>query len=367
MSSSSDSSHYTSANEDDMVSEKFTTNIIITDDEDDDAPIITVRDLLKETLLEIKHPLIYTYANTHARMFWRQEEIPFDKDAVQFPTLPIVEQKMIRKANAFFLIADSVVGDTTMAIAEQIGDSSARSFYAAQNHIEQVHKDVYSRMFLACEQPIPGLTREHQLQLYCDEINTMKSILLKRKFCLAKNLTLVMMLLRNTFVEGIFFTTSFACMLWLKKRGKCEGVVKANEWILRDEALHWMFGCEVYKLLFVDEGKGVTQETIHDLATEAYNIECQFIDELIEEDFAEMTRKNMKTHLKHCINMVVEKLGVKPIFEPTESPFEFAKFLNYPVKANFFETRVTNYSLAVGDLWENNKPQPQFKDFTLSI
>lgn len=44
-------------------------------------------------------------------------------------------------------------------------------------------------------------------------------------------------------VEGIFFSSSFAAMFWLKGRGIMPGLSHANELIARDEGMHTSFAC----------------------------------------------------------------------------------------------------------------------------
>ena len=42
-------------------------------------------------------------------------------------------------------------------------------------------------------------------------------------------------------IEGIFFSSSFASIYWIKKRGVMPGLTFSNELISRDEALHTEF------------------------------------------------------------------------------------------------------------------------------
>ena len=44
-------------------------------------------------------------------------------------------------------------------------------------------------------------------------------------------------------VEGIFFSSSFAAVFWLRLRGVMHGVVQANTMIARDEGMHMKFAC----------------------------------------------------------------------------------------------------------------------------
>ena len=50
-------------------------------------------------------------------------------------------------------------------------------------------------------------------------------------------------------VEGIFFSSSFAAIYWIKKRGLMPGLTLSNEFISRDEALHTEFAIMIYSKL----------------------------------------------------------------------------------------------------------------------
>lgn len=50
-------------------------------------------------------------------------------------------------------------------------------------------------------------------------------------------------------VEGIFFSSSFAAIFWLKSRGLMPGLGQSNELISRDEGQHTKFACLLHRQL----------------------------------------------------------------------------------------------------------------------
>lgn len=74
-------------------------------------------------------------------------------------------------------------------------------------------------------------------------------------------------------VEGIFFSSSFAIIFWLKSRGVMPGLSFANELISRDEGLHQEFACELFKRILHKPDPAV----ITSMVTEAVNIEKKFV------------------------------------------------------------------------------------------
>ena len=73
-------------------------------------------------------------------------------------------------------------------------------------------------------------------------------------------------------VEGVFFSSSFAAIFWVKGRGLLPGLCHSNELIMRDEGQHMAFACELYKLL--DEV--VPSDVVHGMIQEAVALEQNF-------------------------------------------------------------------------------------------
>ena len=73
-------------------------------------------------------------------------------------------------------------------------------------------------------------------------------------------------------VEGIFFSSSFAAIFWLRSRGLLPGLCHMNELIARDEGLHTNFACLLHEHLLYKPTHGV----IEDIIRQAVDIEVQF-------------------------------------------------------------------------------------------
>ena len=94
-------------------------------------------------------------------------------------------------------------------------------------------------------------------------------------------------------VEGIFFSSSFACIYWIKKRGLMPGLTFSNELISRDEALHTEFAVLLYSKLV----RKLPKKKVVDIISEAVEIEKEFIaDGLIDIHQLDTT---IKVYLKY--------------------------------------------------------------------
>lgn len=65
-------------------------------------------------------------------------------------------------------------------------------------------------------------------------------------------------------VEGIFFSSSFAAIFWLRTKGVLPGLCHSNELISRDEGLHTAFAALLHNHLRVRTNDAVVRRIIGD-------------------------------------------------------------------------------------------------------
>lgn len=73
-------------------------------------------------------------------------------------------------------------------------------------------------------------------------------------------------------VEGIFFSSSFAAIFWIRAKGVMPGLTSSNVLISRDEGLHTSFACLLYELI----GRPVPADVVYGMVEDAVNLEIQF-------------------------------------------------------------------------------------------
>jgi ribonucleotide reductase beta subunit family protein with ferritin-like domain/intein/homing endonuclease len=142
-------------------------------------------------------------------------------------------------------------------------------------------------------------------------------------------------------VEGIFFSGAFCSIYWLKKRGLMPGLTFSNELISRDEALH----CEFAILLYSKMQKKIDKSRIHEIIKEAVDIEIEFICQALPCRLIGMNSDLMTQYIKFVADRLVVQLGYKKIYNVI-NPFDFMELISLEGKTNFFERKVSEYSLA---------------------
>ena len=142
-------------------------------------------------------------------------------------------------------------------------------------------------------------------------------------------------------IEGIFFSGAFCAIYWLKKRGLMPGLTFSNELISRDEALHTEFAVLLYSKLT----HKVRKSKVYDIVKEAVELECIFITDSLPCRLIGMNDELMKKYIKFCADRLCVQLGYDKIYNES-NPFDFMELISLEGKSNFFEKRVSEYSLA---------------------
>jgi ribonucleotide reductase beta subunit family protein with ferritin-like domain len=143
-------------------------------------------------------------------------------------------------------------------------------------------------------------------------------------------------------VEGLFFSGSFCSIFWLKKRGLLPGLTFSNELISRDEGMHCDFAILLYGML----NNKLDESIVHQLFKEAVEIEKEFIIEAIPCNLIGMNADMMKEYIEYVCDRLLKQLNYKVIYN-SKNPFDFMELISLEGKTNFFEKRVSEYSLAM--------------------
>lgn len=143
-------------------------------------------------------------------------------------------------------------------------------------------------------------------------------------------------------VEGLFFSGSFCAIFWLKERGlMVKTLGKSNEWIARDEGLHTDFAVLLYKYV----NNKLNEREAHCMMHDAVNIEEEFICESLPVSLIGMNAEEMKKYIRFVADRLLVQFGYQKLFR-TSNPFHFMEKLSLEGKTNFFEQRVSEYSIA---------------------
>jgi ribonucleoside-diphosphate reductase subunit M2 len=220
-----------------------------------------------------------------------------------------------------------------------VQNSEARAFYGFQIAMENIHSETYSILIDSYIKDAEEKTKLFQA------ITNFPCIEKKAKWAIKwihdKKSNFATRLIAFACVEGIFFSGSFCSIYWLKKRGLMPGLTFSNELISRDEALHTEFAIYIYSRL----EKKLSKKKIQEIIEEAVTIEKEFINEALPCRLIGMNSVLMNQYIEFVADRLAIQLGNEAIYKST-NPFDFMEMISLEQKTNFFESRVSEYSLA---------------------
>lgn len=299
-------------------------------------------------LFPIKHQKIWNLYKQIEASFWTAEEIDLSADLTDWAKLKDSERHFISYVLAFFAASDGIVSENlAVRFYNDVDIPEARMFYAFQIAMEGIHSETYS---LLIDTYISDAAEKNKLFNAIENIPIVKE---KADWALKwinSKESFAERLVAFAAVEGIFFSSSFCAIYWLKKRGLMPGLAFSNELISRDEGAHTEFACLLYETL----GFNLTQEVISLIIKEAVELECRFATDAIPVELIGMNSKMMSEYIKFIADRLSTSLGCKKIYN-AENPFEWMEMISLQGKTNFFEKKVSAYKKAgVGNSAKEN-------------
>jgi len=294
-------------------------------------------------MFPIQHDDIWKMYLKHVDCFWRAEEIDLSRDMNDWPSLTNDEQHFVKMILAFFAASDGIVCENLATrFMGEVQWAEARAFYGFQIAMENIHSHTYS---LLIDTYIADPLEKDRLFTALDNFECIrKKAAWAQKWIENKDASFATRLVAFSCVEGIFFSSSFAAIYWLKKRGLMPGLTFSNELISRDEALH----CEFAVLLYSKLLSQLSEMEIHLMIKEAVAIEKEFIIESIPCRLIGMNAGLMSQYIEFVADRLAIQLGYAKVFGST-NPFDFMELISIESKVNFFEKRLAEYALANKD------------------
>jgi ribonucleotide reductase beta subunit family protein with ferritin-like domain len=292
------------------------------------------------TMFPIKYDDIYQIYKRQVDSFWRPEEVDLSKDLNDWASLNSDEQHFISMVLAFFAASDGIVMENlNINFGQEVQVAEARAFYSFQSAMESIHSEMYS---ILIETYIKDKEEKNKLFKSLENYPCIsKKAQWAQKWMGDKRSSFASRLVAFACVEGIFFSSSFASIYWIKKRGLMPGLTLSNEFISRDEALHTEFAILLYSKL----NKKINKKRVMDIIKEATEIEKEFITEALPCRLIGMNAKLMTQYIEFVADRLSLQLGYDKIYN-SQNPFDFMEMISLQGKANFFERFVSDYALA---------------------
>ena len=297
------------------------------------------------TIFPIEYNEIWNAYKIQQKAFWTAEEIDYSADKEDWKSLTDDERVFIENILAFFAGSDGIVLENLVTnFCQEIPIPEVRCAYTFQAMMENIHGEVYS---LLIDTYIQDKQRKEEL---FNAIDTIPCVANKANWAIKwidSNNHLLQRLFAFAIVEGVFFSGSFCAIFWLKSKGKMmKALATSNELIARDEGMHTDFAVLMYKTLSREGGYDeVNMNDVHNMMKEAVEIERQFICDSIQCRMIGMNSDLMTQYIQFVADRLLSQFGFDKIYNAT-NPFSFMNQSGLDGKTNFFEKRVSEYTIS---------------------
>lgn len=291
----------------------------------------------------VLHPVVnwdvYDMAETAEAAVWTTGDVDLSRDLAHWRDELTEEQRyFIEMVLAFFAASDGIVIENlAVRFMSEVKMPEARYFYGIQLGIETIHSKMYSVLI-----DVYVDNEDRQMELF-NAVERLPCIKAKAdwaiKYIESEEAPFGMRLMAFALVEGVFFSSSFAAIFYLKRLGKMPGLTFSNELISRDEGLHTDFAVLLYTKYVKHK---LSQETVHEMFTEAVQIEESFVCDCLPVNLLGMNQKLMCQYVRFVADRLLTCLGYEKIWN-VSNPFDFMDNISTETKTNFFEARVGEY------------------------
>ncbi len=314
-------------------------SILKNDDEDDYG------------FLPYKRPWLIQHYFDQRDSRWVDADIPLKEDRSDYDECDENIKEFVNGIIAFFYPADGLVIRNLFRRFQK--DTSfwkeCSAFYAEQSAMETVHSHVYSLM-------AETLIRDtNVLKKIQKSTSTYQSVGKIEQFCkkyMSRDFSLLERILAFACIEGILFNSAFTAVYWIKKRNILRGFCKANEYIARDEAIHFRFAVTLFLMISMrPDYTRLSKERVYEIVNEAVEINTLYINEILKADLIGLSNEDLISYTKCTADTLLTSLEY-PILYGAQNPFDWMSVIQLPNKTNFFEDKVSEYAHQVDGEFE---------------
>ena len=309
-----------------------------------------------KSIFPIKNQEIWDRYKLHIQAFWTPEEVSLQDDLRDLQILNEGERHFIKNVLAFFANSEAMINENLASrFYKEILMPEARCFISMQMLNESIHAEMYALQIEAY------VVDQQEKDMLFNAIQNVPCINLKAKWVskwLNGSQNLLTRLIAFGLVEGLFFAGSFCAIYYFRKRGLLPGLALSNDWIARDEGMHFSFSALMFKILrdkfnnnsltdadLLDVNLitgNVVQSEFEEIVREAVSFEKEFVQEALPVDLIGMNANLMCQYIEAVADRIADLFEFERVYN-TENPFDFMRALDVQNVTNFFEKRVSEY------------------------
>ena len=300
---------------------------------------------------ETYKPFLYPWAveltKKHEEIHWIEDEAELSEDVQDWKTKLSEDEKVfITHVLRLFTQSDVQVGENYHELLiPKFKNNEVRNMLASFANREGVHQRAYALLNDTLGLPDEDYHAFLEYSEMADKIDFMKD------GNISSHMGLALALAQSVFNEGMSVFASFVMLLNFQRFGKMKGMATIVEWSIRDETIHVQGNAKLFRE-FTDEHPRIINDElkskIYQMAENAVALEDKFIQLAFKGNSVQgLTKKEVRDYIRHIADRRLLQLGLKPLFKQKKNPLPWLDWvLNGASHDNFFEKRVTEYSVA---------------------
>ena len=300
-----------------------------------------------ETYKPFKYPWAVELSKKHEEIHWIEDEAELSEDVQDWKTkLSESEKEFITHVLRLFTQSDVQVGENYHELLiPKFKNNEVRNMLSSFAAREAVHQRAYALLNDTLGLPDEDFHKFLEYKEMADKIDFMKEGETNSHTGLA------LALAQSVFDEGMSVFASFVMLLNFQRFGKMKGMATIVEWSIRDETIHVQGNSKLFREFCEEHPRIVNDELkskIYSMAENAVRLEEKFIQLAFKgNDVQGLTKKEVRDYIRHIADRRLLQLGMKPLFNQKKNPLPWLDWvLNGASHDNFFEKRVTEYSVA---------------------
>ena len=300
-----------------------------------------------ETYKPFKYPWAVELSKKHEEIHWIEDEAELSEDVQDWKTkLTDSEKEFITHVLRLFTQSDVQVGENYHELLiPKFKNNEVRNMLSSFAAREAVHQRAYALLNDTLGLPDEDFHKFLDYKEMADKIDFMKEGETNSHTGLALALS------QSVFNEGMSVFASFVMLLNFQRFGKMKGMATIVEWSIRDETIHVQGNAKLFREFCEEHPRIVNDELkskIYQMAENAVKLEEKFIQLAFKGNEVQgLTKKEVRDYIRHIADRRLLQLGLKPLFNQKKNPLPWLDWvLNGASHDNFFEKRVTEYSVA---------------------
>lgn len=280
---------------------------------------------------------------------WIPETISLNQDRKDYDLLTREERHAFNGILSFLSFLDSVQTTNLPNISDYITAPEVNKLLSLQMFQEAVHSHSYQYII---DTVIPPHKRESVHELW----RTNQKLLERNEYIAniyqnfvdnSSDEAFADVIIANYVLESLYFYNGFIFFYNLADKHKMMGVNDEIRYINKDELSHVQLFRNIILEIRKEFPEYITEQRVHELFEEGVKAEIKWTNSIINNVLG-MTQEKTESYTKYLANKRVMEIGFQPVFEAQNNPYEHLELMSdeagESLKANFFESKSTNYN-----------------------